>query len=339
MSVKKALITGIAGQDGVYLAKYLIAQGYEVHGLVRWDSDVGAFDRLSRFGRLGVPLDDVTLHIGDVCDPHNMLDLFYHIRPDAVYNLAAVSHVAVSFKTPTAAFDVISKGTLNLLEAMRRLTPRARFYQASSSEMFGNAPAPQNEETAMIPCSPYGIAKLSAYHLVRLYRAQYDVFAVNGILFNHESPLRAHDFVTQKIAQGVKAISAGRQDCIALGNLDARRDWGHARDYVRGMFMMMQSDAPDDFVLATGQMHSVRSFAEAAFACAGMTISWQGEGLDEVGIDDGGTVRVRVGEAFFRPQELHALCGDASKAQRILGWQPSYDFQALVRDMMEGADV
>ena len=339
MTVKKALITGIAGQDGVYLARHLLGEGYQVHGLVRWDSDLGAFDRLSRFDRLGVSLDDVTLHVGDVCDPHYVLSLIDMVAPDDVYNLAAVSHVGQSFSTPSLALDVITKGTLNILESVRRVAPAARFYQASSSEMFGNAPAPQNEDTPMNPCSPYGIAKLAAYHLVRLYRAQFGLFAVNGILFNHESPLRAHDFVTQKIVQAAAAIQAGTQEFLTLGNLDARRDWGHADDYVRGMWLMMQSGAPDDFVLATGQMHSVRGFAEAAFACAGMTLSWQGECLGEVGVDQDGAVRVRVDEAFFRPQELHALCGDASKAQRMLGWQPSYDFDALVREMVEAADV
>lgn len=337
MSVKKALITGIAGQDGVYLAQHLLARGVEVHGLVRWDSDVEALARMGRFARAGLPLEDVTLHTGDVCDPHYMLNLFYHVRPDEIYNLAAVSHVAASFQTPSVALDIVTKGTLNGLEAMRRLTPEARFYQASSSEMFGDAPAPQSEASAMNPCSPYAIAKLAAYHLVRLYRQSYGLFAVNGILFNHESPLRAHDFVTQKIAQGAAAIQRGDMECLTLGNLNALRDWGHARDYVRGMHMMLGAERADDFVLATGQARSVRDFATAAFAYAGMPLTWQGQGLDEEGVDAGGAVRVRVSADLFRPVDVAHLCGDTAKAQAMLGWRPEISFEALVHDMVDGA--
>lgn len=337
MSAKKAVITGIAGQDGVYLAQHLLDQGYEVHGVVRWDSDVGALDRFGRFGQLGLSSQAVRLHVGDLCDPHFLLSLFHHVRPDEIYNLAAVSHVAESFHAPTLALDIIAKGTLNVLEAMRRLTPQARLYQASSSEMFGDAPAPQNEDSPMRPCSPYGAAKLAAYHLVRVYRQSYGLFAANGILFNHESKLRAHDFVTQKIAQGVAAIQRGDQQFLTLGNLDALRDWGHARDYVRGMQLMLHADQPDDFVLATGESRSVRAFVEAAFACAGLALSWRGAGLDEEGLDAAGQVRVKISADFFRPLEVTNLRGDASKAKAQLGWQPEISFESLVREMVEAA--
>ena len=337
MTQKKALITGIAGQDGAYLAAFLLDKGYEVHGLIRWDSDLDALERLGRFAKLNLPMDKIHIHTGDITDPHSLLTLLYHLRPDEIYNLAAISHVAESFKTPTAAMETITKGTLNMLEAIKRLMPEARFYQASSSEMFGASPAPQNEQTPMNPQSPYGAAKLHAYHLTRIYRESYGLFAANGILFNHESPLRGADFVTQKIAQAVAAIDRGDQDSLTLGNLDACRDWGHARDYVEGMWMMLQHDEPDDTVLATGKDHTVRECAETAFAAIGLTLTWQGEGMNEIGIDQNGQTRVQISQEFFRPLELHHLCGDASKAKDILGWQPRTSFQDLIKEMVDAS--
>ncbi len=336
MVQKTAFITGILGQDGAYLARYLLQQDYCVHGLMRWDSYVDASAPYERFAALGIDPDQVRLHTGDVLDPHGMQALLQHIQPDEIYNLAAISHVAESFSSPSVVMDIITKGTLNVLEAMRAACPSARFYQASSSEIFGAAPAPQNESTAMLPCSPYGVAKLSAYHLVRVYRQSYGLFAANGILFNHESPMRAHDFVTQKIALGVRAITAGQQAILTLGNLDALRDWGHADDYVRGMHLMLAADRADDFVLSTGQSLRVRDFVMRAFACAGMPITWTGSGLNEKGIDSHGIVRVNVSEDFYRPLEVNHLQGDAAKARRVLGWRPAYDCDALVRDMVLG---
>lgn len=337
MSQRKALITGVLGQDGAYLARFLLDQGYQLHGLQRWDSDVSADARYDRFAALGVSRADIQLHMGDILDSHGMLSLVEAIQPDEVYNLAAISHVAESFSSPSVCMDIITKGTLNLLEALRRGAPQARYYQASSSEMFGSAPAPQDELSPMLPCSPYGAAKLSAYHLTRIYRESYGLFAANGILFNHESPQRAHDFVTQKIVQAVAAIKNSQQDCLYLGNLEAERDWGHAADYVRGMHMMLQAGAPDDFVLSTGQSHSVRSFVEGAFAAADIALTWQGRDLDEVGVDPDGRVLVWIDPQFFRPMEVTHLQGNAVKAREKLGWQPHYGFDDLVADMMRGA--
>jgi len=330
---KTAFITGITGQDGAYLAEFLLGKGYEAHGLVRWE----AVDTLARLRALGIE-NQVTLHDGDMIDANNITRLVKEIQPDEVYNLAALSHVAVSFATPASSLNSIAGGTLNILEAMRflDLKDKTRLYQASSSEMFGSAPPPQNEDTPMHPCSPYGAAKLAAYWLVRTYRDSYGLHASNGILFNHESPLRGEDFVTRKIALGVAAIERGEQEHLKLGNLDAKRDWGHARDYVRGMWMMLQADKPDDYVLATGETRTVREFVEAAFAHIGVTIRWQGSGAKEIGIDDkNGKALVQVDPALFRPKEVDALLGDPSKAKDKLGWAPDVGFHDLVTEMVD----
>ena len=334
---KTAFITGITGQDGALLAGFLRDKGYNVHGLVRWDSYADPLDGLSRLDELGLVDDAVTLHMGDMNDAHNLSSLIKKITPDEIYNLAALSHVKVSFETPASAFDTNAKGTLHVLEALRVLGMEkvVRVYQASSSEMFGNAPAPQNENTPMNPCSPYGAAKLAAYYLARIYRESYGMFVANGILFNHESPLRGEDFVTRKITRAVAAIEAGREQKLTLGNLDSLRDWGHARDYVEGMWLMLQQKAAGDYVLASGQAHSVREFVEHAFAHTGVKIEWRGGGLEETGVDaKTAKVLVSIDEALFRPAEVDYLQGDASKAQRELGWSPKVSFEELIAEML-----
>lgn len=337
MAQKKAFVTGITGQDGAYLTAFLLERGCCVHGLVRWDSYVSPMDGLARLDTLGLVRDDVVLHTGDITDANNINMLIKDIQPDEIYNLAAVSHVKVSFETPSSALQVNTQGTLNILEAVRVLgmEGRVRIYQASSSEMFGSIPAPQNEMSYMEPCSPYGAAKLASYHLAKIYRASYGMFVSNGILFNHESPLRGEDFVTHKITRAVAEFEAGREVSLKLGNLDSVRDWGAAQDYVRGMWMMLQADQADDYVLASGQARSVRDFVKAAFSCIGVEIEWRGEGLEEQGVDvRTGCVMVEVDEAFFRPNELNFLLGDATKARDILGWVPEVSFEQLVESMV-----
>lgn len=333
MTQKTAFITGISGQDGAYLAKFLLGKGYHVHGLVRWDSHMDPMDGMQRLDMLGLISDEITLHMGDMIDANNLNMLIKEIQPDEIYNLAAVSHVKVSFETPGSAMQVNAMGTLNILEAVRVLgmEKSVRIYQASSSEMFGQADAPQNEDTPMNPVSPYGVAKLSAYQMARVYRESYGMHVSNGILFNHESPLRGEDFVTRKISRSVVEIEAGSNAPLSLGNLDSVRDWGSAEDYVEGMWMMLQQEQADDYVLATGEAKSVRDFTARAFAQAGIEIEWQGEGLDEVGIDaKTGRTLVQVDPKFFRPTELHHLLGDASKARESLGWMPKTNFEQLV---------
>ncbi|MCC7305906.1 MAG: GDP-mannose 4,6-dehydratase [Alphaproteobacteria bacterium] len=323
-------ITGITGQDGGYLAEFLLKKGYAVHGLVRWDCSDGT-ERLRELGLL----EKVALHFGDINDAGNIISLVNSIQPDEIYNLAALSHVKVSFETPASTLQANAAGTLNILEAVRILEIPARIYQASSSEMFGNAPAPQNEDTPFQPCSPYGVGKLAAYWMARTYRDSYGVHVSNGILFNHESPLRGEDFVTRKIAAVVAAIEAGEQTILRLGNLDSVRDWGHARDYVEGMWMMLQQEKPGDYVLATGEAHTVREFAERAFVQIGVKIEWRGSGAQETGRDvKTGRMLVAVDEAFFRPTDLRYLLGDAAKARRVLGWRPRLTFDALVAEMV-----
>lgn len=330
---KRALITGITGQDGALLAAFLLDKGYEVHGLRRYE----AVDDTRRIAHImGHP--SLSLHYGDLSDGGCLWRLLSEIRPDEVYNLAAMSHVKVSFEVPENTADANALGTLRLLEAIRGLGlgDATRFYQASSSEMFGNAPAPQNEDTPFAPRSPYAAAKLYAYWITRTYRESYGLHASNGILFNHESPVRGEEFVTRKITMAAAAIEAGVQDVLSLGNLDSRRDWGHARDYVEGMWAMLQQPRPGDYVLATGEAHSVRAFVETAFACAGMDIVWSGKYLDEKGIDRRtGRIVVNIDPQFFRPLEVNELIGDAAKARRVLGWTPKTDFRALVREMVE----
>lgn len=328
---KKALITGVAGQDGAYLCDALSRKGYEVHGLVRWDS---------RMEPLAIGGGEIILHDGDLTDANGLNMLMKSIRPDEVYNLASLSHVKVSFETPAAALEINAKGTLNLLESIRVLgmEGHVRMYQASSSEMFGSAPAPQHENTPMQPRSPYGVAKLAAYWMARTYRESYGIHVSNGILFNHESPLRGEDFVTRKITRAVAEIEQGRQKHLVLGNLDAVRDWGFASDYVEGMWMMLQQEEPGDYVLATGEAHSVRDFVQRAFAQIGVSIEWTGAGLAETGHDARtGRILVRVDSRFFRPSEVHVLLGDASKAREILGWRPETSFDELVA-LMVNAD-
>ncbi len=337
--MKKALITGITGQDGAYLAEFLIRKGYQVHGIKRRSSSFNT----SRIDHLYQDLradskKSLILHYGDVTDTTNIIRIMQEVQPDEVYNLAAQSHVRVSFETPEYTANADALGTLRILEAIRILgfTQTTRFYQASTSELYGNAPAPQNEMTPFAPRSPYGVAKLYAYWITANYREAYNMFACNGILFNHESPHRGETFVTRKITRALARIALGIQKQLYLGNLDAYRDWGYAQDYVEAMWLMLQHHAADDFVIATGQVHSVRQFVEAACNYLGITISWQGKGLTEKGINAAnGHVLVSIDPAYFRPTEVHYLHGDATKALKILGWQPRVSFETLVCLMME----
>jgi GDPmannose 4,6-dehydratase len=332
-----ALITGVTGQDGAYLARFLLARGYIVHGVKR---------RSSSFNTARI--DDIYqdphesdarffLHYGDMTDAANLIRIVQSVRPDEIYNLAAQSHVQVSFETPEYTANADGLGALRLLEAIRLLgLTGCRFYQASTSELFGgDEDVPQSETTPFRPRSPYAAAKLFAYWSVVNYREAFGLHASNGILFNHESPIRGETFVTRKITRAVAAIRLGRQDKLYLGNLDARRDWGHARDFVEGMWLMLQQPTADDYVLATGEAHSVRQFAEAAFAQIGVRLAWRGAGPDEVGFDvASGRVRVEVDRRYFRPNEVGRLVGDAAKARRRLGWAPKVGFHELVAEMV-----
>ena len=336
MTAKTALITGVTGQDGALLAEYLLAKAYTVRGIKRRSSSFNT----ERVDHLYVDPHEsdvrFTLHYGDMTDATNLIRILQEVKPDEIYNLAAQSHVQVSFETPEYTANADALGTLRLLEAIRilGLGDSARFYQASTSELYGNAAPPQNETTPFQPRSPYAAAKLYAYWITVNYREAYGLHASNGILFNHESPVRGETFVTRKITQAVVAIAAGTQDTLYLGNLEAKRDWGHARDYVDGMWRVLQQDRPDDYVLATGEAHSVREFVDCAFSEVGIAITWQGAGLDEVGLDANGTQRVRIDQRYFRPTEVDYLLGDASKAKRVLGWRPRISFQELVREMV-----
>lgn len=338
--MKKALITGITGQDGSYLAELLLAKGYEVHGIIRRHSTI-CTDRIDHLYNDPALKDRFFLHYGDLTDSCNLMALVQGIKPDEVYNLAAQSHVAVSFEVPEYTAETTGVGTLRLLDAIRSSGLSCRFYQASTSELFGGLPetAPQSEVTPFYPKSPYGCAKLYAYWITVNYRESYDIFACNGILFNHESPRRGETFVTRKITRAVARIVAGIQDRVALGNLNAKRDWGFAGDYVEGMWLMLQQKKPGDYVLATGETHTVREFCEIAFAEAGMKIEWRGMGVDEKGYDHGtGKLLVTVDPRYFRPAEVDLLWGDASKAERELGWRRHTNFRALVA-MMVQADI
>jgi GDPmannose 4,6-dehydratase len=336
---KVALITGVTGQDGAYLAALLLAKGYVVHGVKRRASsfNTGRVDHL-----YADPHEHATrffLHHGDLTDATNLIRLVQETQPDEIYNLAAQSHVQVSFETAEYTANADALGTLRLLEAVRilRMGERVRFYQASTSELFGKAAeVPQRETTPFYPRSPYGAAKLYAYWITVNYREAYGYHASNGILFNHESPLRGETFVTRKITRAVAAIELGLQERLYIGNLEARRDWGHARDYVEGMWLMLQQDAPDDYVLATGEAHSVREFVERAFACTGREILWRGRGVDEVGLDArSGKELVRIDPRYLRPTEVDVLQGDPSKAEARLGWHHRTMFHDLVREMVE----
>src|SRR5712672_4369723 len=340
MSRKVALITGITGQDGAYLADFLLGQGYTVHGIKRRSSSLNT-DRIDYLYRdrhdAGVRL---FLHYGDMTDSTNLLRLLGEIKPTEVYNLAAQSHVQVSFETPEYTANTDALGTLRLLEAIRILSMQdgVRFYQASTSELFGKVQeTPQRESTPFYPRRPYAVAKLYAYWITVNYREAYKMHASNGILFNHESPIRGETFVTRKITRAVASIKHGLQQKLFLGNLDARRDWGHARDYVEGMHRILQVDEPDDFVLATGETRSVREFVELAFAEVDRSIEWRGKGVEETGIDKkSGKIAVRIDPTYFRPTEVDLLVGDSSKARQKLGWKPKTTFAELVKEMVAG---
>lgn len=335
---KTALITGITGQDGAYLADFLLKKGYIVHGVKRRSSLFNT-DRVDHLYKDQHEKDvHFVLHYGDLTDSTNLIRLVQETEPDEVYNLAAQSHVMVSFETPEYTANADAVGTLRLLEAIRilKMTEKTRFYQASTSELYGMVQeVPQNEKTPFYPRSPYGVAKLYAYWITKNYREAYNMFACNGILFNHESPLRGETFVTRKITRAAAKISLGLQDKLYLGNIDAKRDWGHARDYVKGMWMMMQVDKPDDYVLATGETHSIRTFAELAFRHAGIELEWKGNGVDEKGIDKAsGKTLIEVDPKYFRPTEVDLLVGDATKAHTELGWKHECCFEDLVKEMM-----
>jgi GDPmannose 4,6-dehydratase len=336
---KRALITGITGQDGAYLAELLLQKGYEVHGIKRRASSLNTerIDHLYQDPHAqGVRL---TLHYGDLTDATNVIRVIQEVQPDEIYNLGAQSHVAVSFETPEYTANSDALGTLRVLEALRilRLTQRTRFYQASTSELYGMVQeTPQTERTAFYPRSPYGVAKLYAHWITVNYREAHRLYACCGILFNHESPIRGETFVSRKITRGLTRIHEGLQSCLYLGNLDARRDWGHARDYVRAQWLILQQTEPRDYVIATGEQHSVRDFVLKSGTALGMRIEWRGRGAEETGVDlKSGRTVVRVDPRYYRPTEVDSLLGDAAKARRELGWSPEYSFDALVREMVD----
>lgn len=335
---KRALITGITGQDGAYLAELLLEKGYEVHGIKRRASSFNT-ERIDHLYQDSHEPDvHMTLHYGDLTDATNLVRIVQQVQPDEIYNLAAQSHVAVSFETPEYTANADALGTLRLLEAIRLLglERKTRFYQASTSELYGRATqTPQNEATPFYPRSPYGAAKLYAYWITVNYREAYGIYACNGILFNHESPIRGETFVSRKITRGLARIAAGLESCLYLGNLEARRDWGHARDYVLAQWLMLQQPEPEDFVIASGSQHSVRDFVEAAAQELGKRMRWEGKGVDERGVEvDSGRIIVRIDPRYFRPTEVDSLLGDAHKAREKLGWTPRVSFAALVREMV-----
>lgn len=336
---RSALITGITGQDGAYLTRLLLKKGYMVHGIKRRSSSFNT-------GRIDDVYHDphfsegrMRLHYGDMTDATNLIRIIQAVQPDEIYNLAAQSHVQVSFETPEYTANADAVGALRILEAIRilDLSAKTRFYQASTSELFGKVhEIPQRETTPFHPRSPYGVAKLYAYWITVNYREAYGMHASNGILFNHESPIRGETFVTRKITRAVAAIHLGIQDILYLGNLDAKRDWGHARDFVEGMWRILQQDESGDYVLATGENHSVREFVELAFACIGRRIEWRGHAVDEIGVDvASGKVLVRVDSRYFRPAEVDELLGDPAKATKVLGWKHTTSFQELVQEMLQ----
>jgi GDPmannose 4,6-dehydratase len=335
---KVALITGITGQDGAYLAELLLGKGYVVHGIKRRSSsfNTGRIDHIYQDPH--IPNAHFQIHYGDMTDSTNLIRIIQSVQPDEIYNLAAQSHVQVSFETPEYTANVDATGALRILEAIRilGLVGKARFYQASTSELYGKVQEiPQTEKTPFYPRSPYGVSKLYAYWTTVNYREAYGMHASNGILFNHESPIRGETFVTRKITRAVAAIHLGLQKTLYIGNLDSQRDWGHARDYVEGMWQIIQQPEPDDYVLATGETHSVREFIELAFSRVERPIEWQGEGVRELGIDaHSGDVRVRIDPRYFRPTEVDLLLGDPSKARRILGWHHKVTFPELVSEMV-----
>ncbi len=335
---KKALITGVTGQDGALLSELLLAKNYEVHGIKRRSSSFNT-ERIDHLYK--DPNESKTnfyLHYGDMTDATNLIRLIQEIKPEEIYNLAAQSHVQVSFETPEYTANSDALGTLRVLEAVRilKLERKIKFYQASTSELFGNAQeVPQTELTPFYPRSPYGVAKLYSYWITVNYRESYNIFASNGILFNHESPIRGETFVSRKIAMAVSAIYSKRQKCLYLGNLDAKRDWGHAKDFVKGMWLILQQKKPDDFVLATGETNTVRKFVELAFKEVGIEVNWEGKGINEVGKNSkNGDIIVRVDKKYFRPAEVDILLGDYSKAKKQLKWSPTISFNQLVKEMV-----
>ena len=335
--MKKALITGITGQDGAYLAELLLRKGYEVHGLKRRTSLFNT-DRIDHlYQDPHVDNRKLILHYGDMTDSSSLIRIIQKVQPDELYNLAAQSHVQVSFEEPEYTADSDALGTLRLLEAIRilGLTQKTRFYQASTSELFGKVQeTPQSETTPFYPRSPYAVAKLYSYWITINYREAYGIFACNGILFNHESPVRGETFVTRKITRALARIKLGLQECLFLGNLNSLRDWGHARDYVEMQWLMLQQDEPEDYVIATGVQYSVRQFVEAAARELGITVSWQGEGVDEKGFDQHGRCIVQSDPRYFRPTEVETLLGDPEKARRKLGWRAKTSFEELVSEMV-----
>ena len=338
MTQQTALIVGVTGQDGAYLAEFLLAKDYIVHGVKRRSSSLNTqrVDHLYEDPHFGET--NFFLHYGDLTDATNLIRLIQETQPTEIYNLGAQSHVQVSFETPEYTANSDALGPLRLLEAIRilKMEDRVKFYQASTSELYGNAPSPQNESTPFAPRSPYAAAKLYAYWMTVNYREAYGIFASNGILFNHESPIRGETFVTRKVTRAVAAIHAGKQDKLFIGNLDARRDWGHARDYVEGMWKILQHGKPDDFVLATGEAHSVRQLTEKAFAVVGRKLEWKGKGANEVGLDaKTGAVLVAIDPRYFRPTEVNYLLGDAAKARRELGWSHRVTFDQLIKEMVQ----
>ena len=328
--MKVALITGITGQDGSYLAELLLQKGYKVHGIIRRCSLINTH-------RIDHIYEQINLHYGDLTDATNLVRVIQQVQPDEIYNLGAQSHVKVSFEMPEYTGQTDGLGTLRVLEAVRLLgmEDKVRIYQASTSELYGKVQEiPQTETTPFYPRSPYGVAKLYGYWIVKNYRESYGMYACSGILFNHESPRRGETFVTRKITRALKAISEGKQEVLSLGNLDAKRDWGHAKDYVEAMWLMLQQDEPDDYVIATGEQYSVRDFVEVAAFYFGMDIEWIGEGLNEFGVDNNsGKVVVRVDSKYFRPAEVETLLGDATKAKQKMGWEPKTSFMELVEEM------
>ncbi|XP_076677093.1 GDP-mannose 4,6 dehydratase [Andrena cerasifolii] len=335
-----ALITGITGQDGSYLAEFLLEKGYDVHGIIRRASSFNtariqhlyADPKCHRQGKM-------KLHYGDMTDSSSLVKVISTVQPTEIYNLAAQSHVMVSFEVSEYTAEVDAVGTVRLLDAIRTcgLEKSVRFYHASTSELYGRVvEVPQNEKTPFYPRSPYACAKLYSFWIVVNYREAYDMFACNGILFNHESPRRGENFVTRKVTRSIAKIQLGLQDVLELGNLDAKRDWGHAKDYVEAMWLMLQQPAPDDYVIATGEAHSVKEFVEAAFQYVGRTIKWEGEGVNEKGQDaQTGQVLVKVNPKYFRPTDVDVLLGDATKAKEKIGWKPTVTFECLVKDMMD----
>ena len=331
--MKKAFITGVTGQDGSYLAEFLLSKGYRVCGIKRRSSSFNT----TRIDEVFESNKNFELYYGDLTDSTNLISLIQNIQPDEIYNLGAQSHVKVSFETPEYTANSDAMGTLRILEAIRilKMENSVKFYQASTSEMFGKVQEiPQTETTPFYPRSPYGVAKLYAHWITKNYREAYDIHASSGILFNHESPRRGETFVTKKITMGLSKIRDGKSDCLLLGNLDAKRDWGHARDYVEAMWLMLQQDEPDDYVIATGKQYSVRDFVEESAPYFGFDVEWVGQGLDEVGVDKNtGRTIVRIDDKYFRPTEVETLLGDATKAKEKLGWEPKISFKQLVEEM------